>query len=56
MTVRTLRAIVGSDGIDDAQPDSVPRKCDGELVGQDVILRFQIGGLQSEDAREGGRG
>lgn len=56
MTIRALRAIVCSDGIDDAKPDSVTRKCDRELVGQDMILRFEIGGLQSEDAGEGGRG
>lgn len=28
---------------------------DGELVGEDMILRFEIWGLQREDSGEGGR-
>lgn len=54
MALGPLRAVIRRDGINDAEPDSVAREGDGELVGQDMILRFQIGGLQSEDAGERG--
>ena len=32
----------------------MPRQGDGELVVQDVVLRFEVGGLQREDVGEGG--
>ena len=53
--IRTLRAIICSNAIDDAEPDLVTRERDGELVGQDMILRFEIGRLQGEDVGKRGR-
>ena len=54
MALGPFRTVIRRDGINDAEPHSVAREGDGERVGQDVVLRFQIGGLQSEDAGEGG--
>ena len=56
MPIRTLCAIIRSNGINDAKPNSVTRERDWELVGQNMILRFEIRGLQGEDAGEGRRG
>ncbi len=50
-------AKVGRDGVDDAETNVVAGKGNGELVGQDVLLRFEIGGLEGEDfGQRRGRG
>ena len=51
-----LGAVVGGDGVDDEEGGLVPREGDGELVVQDVVLGFEVWGLQGEDAGEGGGG
>lgn len=56
LPVGTFCAIIRRDAIDDAKPDFVTCERDGELIGQDVILRLEIGRLQGEDTGEGGRG
>jgi len=47
-------AVVCGDGVDDDEGGGVPGQHDGELVGEDVVLGFEVGGLEGEDSGEGG--
>ena len=40
---RGLGSVVGSDGIDDDKTDIMALQGDGQLVGQDVVLGFEVG-------------
>lgn len=51
-----LGAVVGGDGIEDDEADGVAGERDGELVGEDVGLGFEVWGGEGEDAGEGGGG
>lgn len=51
-----LGAEVGGDGVDDDEADGVAADGGGELEAEDVVLGFEGGGVEGEDAGEGGRG
>lgn len=40
-----FRAVVCGDGVDDDEGGGVAGQYDGELVGEDVVLGFEVGGL-----------
>ena len=43
-----LGAVVCSDAVDDDEANVVALKGDGQLVGEDVVLGFEVGGLDAE--------
>jgi hypothetical protein len=44
-----LYAVVGSDGIDDDEPDLVSLKGDRDLISEYVLLTLQVRSLYTED-------
>lgn len=44
--------VVRCDGVDDAKTDFVADESNGQLVGQDVVLRFEVGSLKSQNFGE----
>lgn len=51
MTFGAFGAVIGGDGVDYAESDVVARESDWELVCENVLLGFEIGGLKSENLR-----
>ena len=49
----TFGAVVCGDGVDDYESDVMTIQCDGELLGEDVVLALEIGGLEGENFAQG---
>ena len=49
---RGLGAVVCCYAVDYDEPDIVSGECDRQLVSQNVVLGFEVGGLEGEDLGE----
>jgi hypothetical protein len=54
MVAGMFGAEIGSDGVDDDEADVVAFYGYGELVGEDVVLFFEVWDADGEDAGKGG--
>jgi hypothetical protein len=53
LALRSFGAVIRRDGVNDAESNFVASEGHRELVGQDMLLRFEVWGLKSENPGQG---